>query len=106
MRDEDAGRSVVDSVARKDRIPLDERMRMLRALAAAGADFDPSGAHSTPRFSAAMAGDAEAVEALLSGVADPEREPTGLMGVCFSAFDGPDSGVDRVIDLTRRGAGE
>ncbi len=80
MYDEDGRRSVVDSVARTQSIPLDERVRMLRALDAAGADLDRRGAHARPLFSVATAGHAEAVEALLAAGADPERKATGLLG--------------------------
>jgi cytohesin len=90
--------SVAERVAQNARVRLEERVQMLRALRAAGADLDRSG-DVTPLFAAALAADAEAVEALLAAGADPHREPTGMQGVSFSAFVGPHPGVDKVIDL-------
>jgi ankyrin repeat protein len=97
--DEGGRRSVVEGVARNTAVPVEERVRMLQALRAAGADLDHATEWATPLFSAAMNADDDAVEALLVAGADPSREPNGLQGVCFSAITGPHPGVDRVIAL-------
>lgn len=98
-RDESRRRSVVEAVARNGRVPVGERVRMLQALDAAGADLNQKAPWATPLFGAAMEADDEAVEALLAAGADPLCEPTGLVGICFSAQRGPDPAVERVIDL-------
>jgi ankyrin repeat protein len=90
---------VVESVARNTAVTVEERVRMLQALRAAGADLDHAKEWATPLFSAAMNAEAEAVEALLVAGADPFRAPSGLQGVCFLAMTGPHPGVDRVIAL-------
>lgn len=97
--DENGRRSVVESVARNAVVAVEERVEMLQALRAAGADLDQATDGATPLFSAAMNAEDEAVEALLVAGADPFRAPTGLRGVCFSAVTGPHPGVERVIDL-------
>jgi ankyrin repeat protein len=99
-RHEEGGRrTVVESVARNTAVAVEERVRMLQALRAAGADLDHCPEWATPLFSAAMSGEDDSVEALLLAGADPFYEPTGLQAVCFSAISGPHPGVDRVIAL-------
>ena len=79
-------------------MPVEERVRMLRALGAAGADLNRSGPWATPLYSAALNGDDEAIEALLTAGADPHWRPTGLQGACFAA-SGPNPSMERVVDL-------
>ena len=92
------GTTIVEMVARNQRVPVDERVAMLRALHLAAADLDGS-ATGTPLFGAAMSFDDDAVDVLLRAGADPFVAPTALVGVCFSSSDGPDPRVDRIIDL-------
>ena len=97
--DEGGRRSVVESVARNGTVAIEERVRMLQAIRAAGADLDHITDWANPLFGAAMNGEDDAVEALLVAGADPFRTPTGLQGVCLSAITGPHPGVERVVDL-------
>jgi ankyrin repeat protein len=99
LHDEGGRRSVVESVAGNDRMPVDERIEMLRALHSAGADLDALVSGVPALFGAGLSFDDEAVEVLLRAGADPFVEPTALMGVCFSFSDAPDPRVDRIIDL-------
>jgi ankyrin repeat protein len=80
-------------------VPIEERVDMLDMLVDAGADIDAATGGAPPLSCAAMAFDADAVDALLRAGADPNVLPSPLGWVCFSWSDRPRAEVDRIIDL-------
>jgi ankyrin repeat protein len=100
------GFSLANVIAENEGVPLSDRVAMLRALRAAGADLNEVDENdlvrkewrATPLFIAAMQHDADAVSALFAAGADPQRKPTALEGVCFSFATDPTDAVERIID--------
>ena len=91
--------SIVERVACNGEASIDERISMLRRLVQAGVDLDARTPNSTAIASAAMSGNAGAVEVLLSLGADPGIEPNALGYACFAFDDKCDPDMERVIDL-------
>jgi ankyrin repeat protein len=76
-----------------------ERVAQLRTLVAAGVDLDGIDRVCTAISSAAMQGDAGAVEALLAAGANPRIEPTAMAFACFAFRTDRDPSMERVIEL-------
>jgi len=73
----------VESVARNDRLSVEDRVAMLRALHAAGAELDRPAAGTPALFGAAMSFDADAVEAYCELAPDRSSQPR-LSSMCFA----------------------
>jgi ankyrin repeat protein len=94
------GRSIAGDVARNRAASVAARVAMLRLLTEAGVDVDRlSSSRATALHLAAMAGDADAVEALLAAGANLRVEPSVLGSACFSFSKDRDPRMERTIDL-------
>jgi ankyrin repeat protein len=93
------GKSVAEMIARNRHPSVDERVTLLRRLVDVGVDLDARTPRTTALFSAAMNGDADAVQALLAAGADPQVEPKAMSAACFSCFDRRHDGMERTIRL-------
>jgi ankyrin repeat protein len=79
--------SIVDTVARNEKIAVAERSAMLRLLAEHGVDLNDCTRGVTPLWAAACNDTADSVQALLAAGADPLVEPNALGGACWPQDD-------------------
>ena len=93
------GMSVAGNIARHAGCGVDERVAMLELLVDNGVDLNAPTPSGTPLSGAALAGDSEAVEALLAAGADPRGPGNPMAMVCFSGSEARAEGIERTVHL-------
>jgi ankyrin repeat protein len=93
------GRTIVREVAENTRVSVADRVTMLSLLQTVGVDVNEHEDGGTALARAAMNGNADAVETLLTVGADPRVGGNPLGSACFSFSAGRDAEIERTIKL-------